>query len=212
MPYARRSPVLPLWSQNFGHDMQCKSFANIEMNGIGAKITGATGGLLDGNRPFICGGLWDVWNSVEFIHTDKCHLISINSTRQARHSMTRPRFQASSLVSKGDSLLVMGGFDGKTALSSTEYVHPDLPPKLGPFLTFGSGWSRMCTARINDSLGLLTGGLLDLSPTNRVLWIDPANRRFQDGPRLSMTRSGHACATVQQNGVQHVVVVGGETM
>ena len=87
------------------------------------KISGATGGFV-GTILLTCGG----YDFVEG-YTEKCYKIGSEGSFV---SMMEKRKYAASIVLEDEKLWILGGWDGSSSLSSTEYIFSDGRNEEGP--------------------------------------------------------------------------------
>ncbi len=84
-----------------GEDWECDSYSKLPMN-----LGGATGGTLDDGTVIVCGGYQGFVNWFE----NKCYVFPPDDVNVIDLPMTIQRYMASSIVMKGNSLLITGGY------------------------------------------------------------------------------------------------------
>ena len=147
-------------------------------------IRSATGAIVSGN-PMICGGL-----SYGSKHSE-CyqHNKAINSWKFVTNMTTERYFSAS--VPVNNKLLVLGGWDGKNDLATTEFVSPDGDPSQpGPDLP--APRSLHCAVTLSNGGVMLIGGEPD---EKSVIIFHPNTNEFdQSLPPLIFERTHFGCA------------------
>ena len=160
----------------------------------GSVLDGAVGGLLSGDRPFICGGG----------STANCYILG-NSSVQA--TMTRSRQYAAAIVTNdGTRLWVTGGFP--SYIDTTEYVTPGQNPVKGPSLP--QGVDTHCLVQLDDETYMTLGGRVSGGYTPKTFFFHAGNQSFTPGPELSSGKFGMFCGVVQTtSGNDKVVLAAG---
>ena len=162
------------------------------------KIHGATGGFL--NNDFItCGG------EDSFVETDKCYMLGSEGPFA---TMMRKRYLAASIVLEDEKLWVLGGSDGNSGLSSTEYIFSDGRNVEGPPMPMAL--ARHAIVKIDETTSFLVGGRIG------SYWIEKSwyyNGNWIDGPDLQKGRWDHSVGIVRDPATDQVylVVTGGYT-
>ncbi len=174
---------------------------------------GASGGLVFGRTPFVCGGL----DPDSFLQ-DKCF---IPGQPDAQESMIDFRNHPASLImgEHDEYLWITGGSSGNQELTdSTEFLTPFDPlmvkerdnPQKGPLLP--ETLYKHCLAKINETTAMLIGGVgcpgvQEDCNKNQTYYYDIEFQTWTPGPELMANRSSHACGTVVDNESGQVIVV-----
>ena len=188
-------------------DIFCENLPDLPID-----LFGASGFLLRGSVPIICGGSYEgkvqcdchayengVWNTIS----------SLNECRGASGFVSF----SSTLDDDDDVLFIAGGSNEGKLLSTVE--------------TFdGNDWSQelfsdltepvmlQCLVKINDSMLMQIGGTLDNNPsgaTSTTYFFNTIENIWSAGPKLSSPRFGHSCGVAYwknpRTGVEENVVV-----
>ena len=163
------------------------------------KVDGATGGLLQ-KSPIVCGG---IDNNLDY--PQECVVIG---QPDKKIKMLEKRSDAASVVLNKTTLWVVGGNDGKNALSSTEFIKIDQPSANGPVLPF-SIYGRS-VIQFDETSIYIIGGWQNGLRSNKTWIVDPTKEfEIKVGPPLNVKRIGHGCAKMNLNGRTVLVVAGG---
>ena len=177
--------------KNPHNECKMKSFSS-------TKVFGATGGLLNGDLPIVCGGIQGKSNCRS--STDDATMTSLTEERS---------FSASVILENDSELWITGGYNDDMASDTIEIVFYILDslfsiagPKL-PIPLFGH-----CIVKITkDSFMVIGGSTYSTgSLNNDKTWIfNLAYGNWTRGPNLNVPRRSHAC------GVLHgaIIVTGG---
>ena len=168
-----------------------------------ATLTWAVGEYSSVDGTIICGG----WNPNTYTDLADCYLVDTNSSEFTNYTrLSIPRSFASSVMLQNGSLLVLGGRNEDEALNSTEVISDsgaqasiDLPSPL-----YGH-----CTAQINDTMAIVTGGFNGSSLMSSTYFLDLVTLSVTEGPPLSGARRRHGCTVFRHNGMRLAIVAGG---
>ena len=182
---------------------------------------GTCGGFVN-NLIMVCGGREEYdfgYNDYEFgITSSKCYYFSpVNNEWVQIHNMNKARFFGASIVVDG-KLWITGGEYGYGYKSSTEFVDPDHPNTFleGPDMPYNSIIQLHCLTRLNSQQVMLIGGLTndydeEISHAETFIYdfsID--NNTWTTGPKMSIARFGHGCATfTDEEGINWTIAFGG---
>ena len=163
------------------------------------EVWGATGALVDG-EPLICGGFFDGYS-------DECYMITKSSTSLA-NKMNSKRYGAASVVVNINKLWVLGGSDGSSYLSSTEYIQIGIGSSTGPELPFAVSYHAMVA--LNPSTFIIIGGYADgyvSGYSSKTFYYE----HWITGPDMDQARAWHAAGlgidTASSD--QYIAVTGG---
>ncbi len=166
-------------------------------------ISYATGGLIGGKTPVVCGGTKSGRSARQ-----TCYIMEPGKNPRSKMMLT-PRLHSAS-IGLGSSLFVTGGYGiGSKVLSSTEFVHsgqqvgssgPSLPIPL----------NRHCFVRFNSTTALAISGQSDQNQYNGqtyFYWIQ--DQKWTTGPSVSIPRYSHACGLLKEQ--EAIVTIGGRS-
>ena len=101
-------------------------------------------------------------------YTDKC--FKLGSEEPFATMMTK-RGYAASIILEPEKLWILGGIDGSSRLSSTEYIYADGRNEEGPPMPIAL--SHHAIVKINDTTSLLVGGY---TGSVLVMWVEGGER------------------------------------
>ena len=157
------------------------------------RIDGATGGFL--HHDFItCGG----YVSDEG-YTDKC--FKLGSEEPFATMMTK-RGYAASIILEPEKLWILGGIDGSSRLSSTEYIYADGRNEEGPPMPIALAYHAI--VKINDTTSLLVGGYTGSARSQKSWYY---NGNWMVGPNLQKARSSHSVGIIRDQVTDQVYIV-----
>ena len=184
------------------------------------RVYGATGGLLQ-NSPIVCGGATPRINLPQwflnilplsiyqnrFNFSQDCVAIG-----KPEMKMIEKRSYAASVALDQNTLWIVGGYNGRNELSSTEFIKlgqrssrgvfegPDLP-----FTIYNHSMIQFDKKSI-----YIIGGYQNGSLSKKTWIVNPKNGfEIKEGPSLNKARFGHGCAKMTLNGRTILVVAGG---
>ena len=168
-----------------------------------SRVDFATGGLLQ-NAPIVCGG--ENQMDGNWIVSQDCVVIG---QPEMEMKMIEKRRGAASVVLDQHTLWIVGGYNGRNILSSTEFIKMDQPSVNGPDLPFGILNHSMIY--YDEKSIYIIGGRQNGSDFSNKTWIvDPTNGfKIKEGPSLNNGREFHGCAKMTMNGRTILVVAGG---
>ena len=146
-----------------------------------AKMTKyATGGLVDG-VPLICGGRYSGFY-------DECYSITKSLTSFVTTMTSKRAYAASLVLEKG--LWMMGGYDGSSYLSSSEYVQISSGSSSGPNLPYAVG--NHAVVAWSSTYFMLTGGRNVGGVLSKTFYYHEDNPEWIPGPEMKQARKFHA--------------------
>ena len=173
-----------------------RSGKTFHMAPLGKRITGATGGLLDG-LPVVCGG-----------RDDQIHSIDKNQSKFLGQ-LTVGRGYAASVVLSNNTLWVTGGYDqsGKD-LKTTELVTKEGKTSKGPDLPLAL--YHHAIVALNSGVFILIGGSSDNGCSSATYFYEE-KKGWRPGPNLKNGRFLHTAGvlTDRVSTKQYIVAVGG---
>ena len=168
-------------------------------------VDGATGAFFPGNKPLICGGSL---NNGSYLK--ECYVLGYS---EVAAFMTEPRAFASSVVlTTQPAIWVIGGWNGKSRLQSTEVIsHKGSNP--GPSLP--NALSKACVVTVETDQILILGGQTNSGYSKETYlynMTDLSNPSYASGPEMTVQRSEMGCGllSTQDTGEMMVIVAGGE--
>ncbi len=171
-------------------------------------VDGATGVLLDGKTPIVCGGEF-----ITYAQSNQCFKLDPDSRDWVEvASMIEAREEAASIALDNETIWITGGSDGNT-FASTELAKPLVAAsEPGPDLPFAV--ANHCLLKLSSSIAMLIGGTTsEATVTSSTLFIDitPTDGFGSSayGPQLDIARGYHACGIVKDGSDGQVVVVAG---
>ncbi len=174
------------------NSVACDDMGRLEYN---KKLTGATGGLLLGKYPLVCGGY--TGTEADQGVQKACFLIGEEDTIIV--NMTEKRMAASSItLGHEDSVLwVTGGEFDKTLgvkLSTTDMVTLNESTR-GPVMP--EPLSNHCVAKISAySAMVIAGDSNERRYLAKTWFYDVVSEVFTQGPNLKIGRQGHVCGVI----------------
>ena len=162
------------------------------------KTYGATGGLVDG-VPLICGGYASGYS-------DECYSITKAVTSFVT-TMSSKRTYAASLVME-KKLWVMGGYDGSSYVSSSEFIQISSGSTSGPNLPYVVRYHAVVAW--NSTSSMLIGG--DSSGyESKTFYYHEDNPGWIPGPELKEVRGLHAAGLGMDQATNdpYIAVTGG---
>ena len=169
------------------------------------KIYRATGGLLQKSL-IVCGGNYGV-HTKNLQNSRDCVVIG---QPEMKIKMITKRSFAASVVLDQNILWIVGGYNGRYNLRSTEFIRLGQPSVKGPDMPFTI--NRHSMIQYDEKSIYIIGGNKNSSISNKTWIIDPTNGfRIKKGPSLNEGRQSHACAKMSINGRTVLVVAGGTT-
>ena len=157
------------------------------------RVSGATGGLLQNSPIVYCRTSLD------------CFVIG---QPEMEIKMIEKREGAASVALDQSTLWIVGGFNGRYDLSSTEFIKLGQPSVKGRDLPFRI--SRHSMIQYDEKSIYIIGGCQNGSRSKKTWIVDPTNEfQIKEGPSLNKGRYGHGCAKMSLNGRTILVVAGG---
>ena len=184
---------------NFGHGHSCQNVGNYP-----EMVEGATGGLLSGTVPVICGGYATTRN--QYI-SKSCY--NLESTSPIVVMLEKRSFAASIVVGQNDSTLwITGGYNHEGISNTSEYITltPQPATTMGPVLPIKV--HGHCMVKINESMAFLNGG----HGNARKTWlVDLSANSWTIGPPAIVNRRVHSCGILEdaKDGAKIIVIAGG---
>jgi hypothetical protein len=164
----------------------------------------AAGGVVNGS-PIICGGF-----TSSYEQKDTCHKFDRNANSWKLHSTMKSKrsWHASTVVN--NALFITGGHDGRSRLSTTEYIYANGTVQSGPNLP--EARYGHCSVTLHDGKVMILGADFRSSLERNVIIMDPADNTFSTGHSLRYKRDRAACTLFNSplhNGRPVVLAAGG---
>ncbi len=155
----------------------------------------ATGQLFNRKTPIICGGY------ASSIYCE-CHSFkdgawqSIQSLNECRHVTASAVFSNPNDNDEDDILLITGGYDGSTPLSTVESFDGNVWNQT-MFADLPTTIDGHCMVKINNTMLLQIGGAVNnyySGTTENTYFFDIIQNKWIPGPKLNVGRIYHSCA------------------
>ena len=182
------------------------SCTNIEQFPVG--LYAATGGLINGQKPFICGG-----RDYDWTHSKDCYLLTDTGSwvKDQRATLTTSRVNAGygSVVLDNNLVLTGGLFNlGFDYLTSIEMVSPNTTAQ-ALLVQLPTGIYGHCQVLWDSETFFVIGGWTGSRRRVESYFINVKTNQRTNGPSLNTARNGHACGELDVNGQSFVIVTGG---
>ena len=182
------------------------SCTNIEQFPVG--LYAATGGLINGQKPFICGG-----RDYDWTHSKDCYLLTDTGSwvKDQRATLTTSRVNAGygSVVLNNNLVLTGGLFNlGFDYLTSIEMVSPNTTAQ-ALLVQLPTGIYGHCQVLWDSETFLVIGGSDSFTDSDETYLNNIKINQRRNGASLKTARHDHACAELQLNGKTYIVVTGG---
>ena len=188
-------------------DLEDSSFSCTKVKQFPVKLYGASGGLMNGQKPFICGGGAYI-NYVWFPSKD-CYKITETGSwakDQTASLDTARGYAGIGSVVINNQLILTGGFDDEGLSSLIELVSPNtLTKEFSVFLP--TGFQKHCQVQWDHETFMVIGGAH--WSRDETLFINVKTNELTNGPSLNIGRSEHACGEIEVNGKSYIIVSGG---
>ena len=166
------------------------------------ELAAATGGLMAGQTPFICGGEGKTYSN-------ECYQLTQAGSwaKDQRATLTTGRSHAGfGSVVLNNNLVLTGGYNGNV-LTSIEMLSPNTTAQtLSVQLPIGT--RSHCQVPWDSEEFLVTGGYIG-SYRVESYFINVKTNQRTNGPSLNTARSSHACGELEVNGKTYIIVTGG---
>ena len=190
-------------------DLEDSSFSCTKVKQFPVKLYGASGGLMNGQKPFICGGGAYI-NYVWFPSKD-CYRITETGSwakDQTASLDTARGYAGIGSVVINNQLILTGGFDDEGLSSLIELVSPNtLTKEFSVFLP--TGFQKHCQVQWDQDKLMVIGGQRGGQYRDETLFINVKTNELTNGPSLNIGRSEHACGEIEVNGKSYIIVSGG---
>ena len=203
---------------NYGNDIiidvenstfTCKKFRKP----FPVKLYGATGALISGQTPFICGG-YDGTNSKNSQDCYKLNEAGTWTKDQTAVLNTARRFAGTGSVVINNNLVLSGGSGSSGQLKSMELVSPNERSKTLS-VQLPLGLASHCSINWDSETVLIIGGYRAKKSTKKerrraeTYFINVKTNTLKNGPSLNNGRHAFACEDLKVQGKSYIVVSGG---
>ena len=188
-------------------DVEDSNFSCTNIEQFPEKFHAATGGLINGQNPFICGG---TANSNGWIYSNDCYQLTEAGSwaKDQRATLTTGRAWAGyGSVVMNSTIVLTGGYIGSGRLTSIEILSPNTTAQTLS-VQLPTGISGHCQVHWDSETFLVIGGK-DGSSREETYLVNVKTNQRTNGPSLNTARDGHACAELHLNGKTFVIVTGG---
>ena len=170
------------------------------------QLAAASGGLMNGQTPFICGG--NAYINGDWKYTKDCFQLTEDGSwaKDQAATLSTPRVFAGygSVVQNNKLFLTGGEGEGGLWLSSIEMFSLNATGKtLSVQLPFGM--IHHCQVTWDSDKFMVIGG----SNRNETFFINIKTDQLTKGPSLKVARWAHACGELEVNGKSYIIVTGG---
>ena len=187
-------------------DLEDSNFSCTKVEPFPVKLYGATGGLMKGQKPFICGGgaYINGWTSSK----DCYQLTEAGSWAkdQTAKLNTARGYAGYGSVVIDNNLYLAGGYNG-VELRSIEMLSPDATSQTLS-VQLPTGLSSHCQVQWDSDKFFIIGGS-DGSKRDETYFINVKTNQLTNGPSLNTARNSHACGEMDVNGKSYIIVTGG---
>ena len=187
-------------------DVEDPSFSCTYIEDFPMKLYGASGGFINGQTPFICGG--SAYINDWFYSNDCYQLTEAGSwVKDQRSTLTTARGSAGyGSVVLNNSLILTGGYNGNY-LTSIEMLSPNTTSETLS-VQLPTGFADHCQVPWDSETLFVIGGYGG-SYADESYFINVKRNQRTNGPSLKTARSQHACGELEVNGRTYIIVTGG---
>jgi len=188
-------------------DLENSNFSCSKVEPFPFKLNGATGGLMEGQKPFLCGG-WGYING-DWTYSKDCYQLTEAGSwakDQTAKLNTARGYAGYGSVVINNNLFLAGGYNGND-LTSIEMLSPDATAQ-SLSVQLPTGFSHHCQVPWDSDKYFIIGGS-DGSNRDETYFINVKTNRRTNGPSLKTARSSHACGEMDVNGKSYIIVTGG---
>ena len=188
-------------------DLEDSNFSCTKVEQFPIKLYGATGGLMNGQKPFICGGYGNI--NGDWASSKDCYQLtgagSWAKDQTAKLNTAREDAGFGSVVID-NNLFLAGGYN-ENRLASIEMLSPDAPAQ-SLSVQLPTALNKHCQVPWDSDTFFIIGGDYG-SKRDESHFINVKTNRRTNGPSLNTARSGHACGEMDVNGKSYIIVTGG---
>ena len=188
-------------------DVEDSNFSCTNIEQFPVMLYAASGGLMNGQTPFICGGYGNI-NGWTF--SNECYQLTEAGSwdKDQIATLTTPRERAGyGTVMFNNKLVLTGGYSDGKFLSSIEMLSPNATAKTLS-VQLPAGFSAHCQVPWDSDKFMVIGGM-DGGYRDETYLINVKTNLRISGPKLNTARSDHACAELHVNGKNLIIVTGG---
>ena len=192
-------------------DVEDSNFSCTNIERFPIKLSGATGGLMNGKTPFICGGM--AFINGEGGYSNDCHQLTEAGSwaKDQKASLTTERAYAGygTMAVLNNNLFLIGGYYNNLGyLASTEMLSPDTTSKTLS-VELPTGISSHCQVPWDSETFFVIGGWTGSRTRDESYFINVKTNQRTNGPSLNIARSSHGCGELEVNGRTFIIVTGG---
>jgi len=188
-------------------DVEDSNFRCTKVEPFPVKLKGATGGLMKGQKLFICGGYGNInW---DWTYSQDCYQLTEAGSwakDQTAKLNTARGYAGYGSVVIDNNLYLAGGYNGND-LMSIEKLTPDATTQTMS-VQLPTGFYSHCQVPWDSETFFIIGGWGD-SKRDETYFINVKTNQLTNGPSLKTARSSHACGELQINGKAYIIVTGG---
>ena len=177
------------------------------------KLYAATGGLMSGQTPFICGGFGDQYGG-SFTFSRNCYQVTESGSwaedQMAKITTVRPWAGYGTVVLK-NNLVLTGGHNAMNGLNLM-FIEMMSPNTTAQTLSvqIPIEFSGHCQVPWDSETFLVIGGKIDSNFRRETIFINVLTNQMTNGPSLNTARYEHACGELEVNGNGYIIVSGGK--
>ena len=190
-------------------DVEDSNFRCTKVEQFPIKLTGATCGLMNGQKPFICGG--EGFNNGRWTYSKYCYQLTEAGSwaKDQGATLNTARYRAGyGSVILNNNLILIGGYNGNR-LSSIEMLSPNTSAQTLS-VQLPTGLSSHCQVPWDSETFFVIGGLTDgRKRRDESYFINVKTNQRTNGPSLNTARNAHPCGELEVNGRTFIIVTGG---
>ena len=194
-------------------DVEDSTFSCTKVETFPVKLYGATGGLMNGQKPFICGGCvggeCDCDDNCGGTYSKDCYQLTETGSwvkDQTAKLYTARLYAGFGSVLMNNKLYLIGGYNGYE-LRTIEMLSPNTIAQTHS-VQLPTGFSAHCQVPW-DSENILVIGGDNGSRREETYFINYKNNQLKSGPSLNTARNIHVCGQLDVQGKSYIIVTGG---
>ena len=187
-------------------DVEDPNFSCTNIEQFPVMLEGASGGVINGQTPFICGGRYGYYT-----FSVNCYQLKEAGSwaKDQRATLSRPRAWAGTgTVVLNNHLVLTGGYSGSSNLASIEMLSPNATAQTIS-VQLSTGTRFHCQVLWDSEIFFVIGGWTGSRNRVESYFINVKTNQRTNGPSLNTARSSHACGELEVNGKSFIIVTGG---
>ena len=189
-------------------DVEDSNFSCTNIEQFPEKFHAATGGLINGQKPFICGGTANING---WIYSNDCYQLTEAGSwaKDQRATLTTGRAWAGyGSVVLNNTIVLTGGYIGSGRLTSIEILSPNTTAQTLS-VRLPTGFHGHCQVPWDSETFFVIGGWTIPSHRRETYFINVKTNQRTNGPSLNAGRTYHGCGELEVNGKKYIIVSGG---